>query len=215
MTRKAKTPKFKLFNSSLICFGELQEHDGRWQDLFDLTKPLTIEVGCARAELLLELAKTYPYQNFVGVDRKSDRMWRPSITANELKMNNIAFVQTDIRKLAEYFDADSVDVLWITFPDPYPRDRQEKHRLINTKFLDIYKSILKPDGVIRFKTDDNDLYDYLINEVIPERKDVLVVSQTRDLHSSDFNEEYKIKTTYEKKWLALGKNVSFCEFRFK
>jgi tRNA (guanine-N7-)-methyltransferase len=216
MARKAKTPKFDYFNNAANCFGERQVHDAKWQDyLGNHEQKLTIEVGCARAELLLELARQNPDQNFLGVDRKSDRMWRPSKTAFEEKLSNIAFIQTDTRKLQEYIEPQTVDVIWVTFPDPYPRDRQLKHRLINKKFVAIYRDLLKPGGVVRFKTDDNDLYNFFIEEVVPAKDcRIRLISTSTDLHGSDLSEEYKIKTTYEQKWLAMGKNVSFAEFAF-
>lgn len=215
MARKAKTPKFNLFNDSPNCFGSHQNHDGEFTDYF--TNPnakLSVEVGCGRAELIYDLAKNHPDQNFVGVDRKSDRMSATTKLVQAEKMTNLAFIQMDSQALAEYFDSGSLDVIWITFPDPYPRDRQEKHRLVNQNFINIYKTLLKPDGLVRFKTDDINLFNYFLEEVLPKLKDVKINCQTNDLHASKLDDEYKILTTYEKKWIKQGLKINFIELSF-
>ncbi len=215
MARKAKTPKHQSFNSSPNSFGERQAHDGKWNDYLPAyNKNLTLEVGCGRAELALELARLYPKQNFIGIDKKSDRMWRPAKTAIEEKLKNIAFIQTDFRKIEEFIPENSVDTIWITFPDPYPRGKHVKNRLINQRFMDTYKKLLKDDGVIRFKTDDNDLFEFFQDEVITKRKDIKIIAETRDLHESNLNEDYKILTTYETKWIEMGRKINFVELKF-
>jgi len=215
MARKAKTPKFDVFNKLPNCFGRMQVHDGKWQDYFvDPKSKLTIEVGCGRAELSLELARRYSNENFIGIDKKSDRMWRPALTSQEEKLANIAFIQTDSRQLDEFFDDTCVDVVWVTFPDPYPRVKHEKNRLMNPRFIGIYKKLLKPGGVIRFKTDDTALFDYFKDEVLAMRNDLKVIAETRDLHESDLAEEYKIITTYEERWIAISRKINFIELSF-
>jgi tRNA (guanine-N7-)-methyltransferase len=215
MARNPKTPKFDIFNNLPSCFGERQNHDGKWQTYFaNPDSKLTVEVGCGRAELSLELARRHRDENFIGVDKKSDRMWRPGLTASEEKLTNIAFIQTDSRELNEFFDDHCVDVVWVTFPDPYPRVKHEKNRLMNPRFLGVYKKLLKPGGVIRFKTDDNALFDYFKEEVLPKTKGLNVLMESRDLHESDLPEEYKIITTYEARWIEMGRKISFIELSF-
>jgi tRNA (guanine-N7-)-methyltransferase len=215
MARTPKTPKFDAFNSSAHCFGSRQEHDGTWQDHFAYSgQKLTVEVGCGHAELSLELARRYPDELFIGVDKKSDRMSRAAILASQEKLQNIGFIQTDSRQLQEFFDESQVDVVWVTFPDPYPRVKHEKNRLMNQRFIGIYKNLLKPGGLIRFKTDDETLFDYFMQEIFPKHKDLEILLESRDLHDSDLPEEYKIITTYEERWIAEGRKIFFVELRF-
>ena len=214
MARKAKAPKFEIFNTAPNCFGMRQMHDGSWPEYFNNDGKITVEVGCARAELSLELARRYPDENFIGTDKKSDRMWAPAKKALAEKLPNIAFIQSDSRQLNEYFEDQSVDVIWVTFPDPYPRKKHTKNRLMNPRFIGIYKKMLKPGGVIRFKTDDDDLFNYFLEEVLPEARGLVVHAQSNDLHNSDLSDEFKIKTVYEQKWIEMGRTINFIELSF-
>jgi tRNA (guanine-N7-)-methyltransferase len=140
-------------------------------------------------------------------------MSRAALTAEEEKLTNVGFIQTDSRQLEDFFDNAQVDVVWVTFPDPYPRVKHEKNRLMNQRFLGIYKRLLKPGGVIRFKTDDQALFDYFKDEIFPKHKDLKILQESRDLHESALPEEYKIITTYERRWMAEGRKVYFVELR--
>ena len=118
MARKAKKPKFSSANDIEIIFGRWQQHDKKIEDFLDGSKRVVVELGCARAQPLLQMAKDDKQSLFVGVDRKSERMLPPAKTAIADNLTNIAFVQADIRDLGEYFENDSIDELWLTFPDP-------------------------------------------------------------------------------------------------
>ncbi len=216
MSRTSKLPRYNEYNQFDFCFGGRQKHSKKLSEIIVSCKgELVAELGCGKAEVSNWLAEQYPENFYIGVDKKSDRMWRGAKNAIENKSNNIAFVQTDIRDLGDYLEGSILDSIWITFPDPYPRDRHEKHRMINSKFLDLYKKLLKPGGRIFFKTDDDKLYKYFLEEVLPKRKDITVVEKSTDLHNADLAENYKIKTSYENKWLAEGKKIKFVHLKYK
>ncbi len=97
-----------------------------------------------------------------------------------------------------------VATIWVTFPDPYPRDRQEKHRLAYSRMLDIYKDLLIADGKLLFKTDNDALFDYAL-ETITAHTDYTIDWQTSDLHASDCTDPIALtKTRYEARFTAVG-----------
>ena len=214
MARRPKTPRFNQFNSFENCFGARQKHEGNWRGYLSDSAPLVLEIGCGKAEFTMELARNNSEVNYIGLDRKADRLWRPAKDALEQKIQNIAFIQTDIKNILEYFSAHEVDEIWVTFPDPYPKDRQEKHRLTNNAFLDLYKKLLKPGGYWRFKTDDTKLYEYTA-DTLGSRKDVTQLVCIDDLHSAKDLDGAKILTTYEKRWLKEGKITKYIQCSFK
>lgn len=215
MARKAKKPKFNEANVTEIIFGGWQQHDAKIEDFLKKASKLVVELGCARADPLIHMARDDPKTHFVGVDRKSERMLPPAKAALAEGLVNVAFVQTDIRDIAEYFPVNSIDEIWITFPDPYPRDKQEKHRMINNQFLDIYKRLLKPDGTIHFKTDDRDLWSYTVDEVLPSRKDINVEQSAENMDRAETPQLASLQTIYEKRWREMGRTISYLRCRFK
>lgn len=213
MARTAKTPRYNAFNSYVNCFGEKTQNQDRWREYLDDAKPLFLELGCGRAEVTLANARWHPEANFIGVDLKADRLWRPAKTSLEEKLTNTAFIQDNILNIEQYFNEAEVDGIWITFPDPFPKDRQIKHRMFNRNFLDIYKKLLKKEGSIRFKTDNDALFEWVL-EYLGEQKDVVIDHIEKDLHASDLSEELKTETTYEKKFRAIGLQTKYLAAHF-
>lgn len=206
MARKPKTPKFEFFNKSTNCFGEHARPTSELWDFLDQSKPLVLEIGCGTAELSMSYARQNPDVNYIGLDRKSDRLFKPAGFAIEQHIDNIAFVQTDILLLQELFDPDSVSTIWVTFPDPRPRKGDEKHRLVNKHFMQIYLQLLQSGGSFHFKTDDETLFNYAL-EVIKDLN-LKTVDLCRDVHGGEDEYDFPL-TTYEKKWMAEGKKIMY------
>lgn len=214
IARTAKTPRFEEFNKSRNAFGHRAQDPQTWGSYLDDTKPLSVELGCGKAELSLFLAEKYPDHNYIGIDLKADRLWRASKTALSQNLNNIAFVQGNILQIDEYIKSESVSLIWITHPDPFPKDRQSKHRMLNRNFLDIYKSILQEDGIIRFKTDNKPLFEWAI-EFLDQQKDVIIDDTSNDLHAEYDDEDILEETTFSKKYIEKGTPINYMQFRFK
>lgn len=189
---------------------------GKWNELyFKNINPLTVELACGRGEYSVNLAGLFPDRNFIGVDVKGDRLWKGSTWAIERNLSNVAFLRADILGLATFFAPGEIDEIWITFPDPRPRKRDIKRRLTSSRYLDIYKALIKPDGLVRFKTDNTALFDFTL-EVLHERSDILNLELTKDLYNSPLREEcYDIKTRYEEMFTAQGETIKYLRFNFK
>jgi tRNA (guanine-N7-)-methyltransferase len=210
ITRKRKKWKFAHFDVWPNCF-ELNRQDPKnlknnlsnyfeEQKLGD--KPLVLELAAGSAEFSLELARRHPDKNFVAIDIKSDRLYTSAKKAQEGDIKNIVFVRMNLIELGEVFVDNSVDEIWITFPDPHPKKRSAKHRLTNKSFLRQYRNILKAKGEIKFKTDNTDLFNWSLEQFVADNWQIHELSF--DLHESDLPDDYKIKTAYERKFTAKG-----------
>ncbi len=188
---------------------------GKWkQEYFKNSNPLTIELACGRGEYTVGMARMFPERNYVGVDKKGDRLWKGSTWAVEDNLNNAAFLRTDILFIESFFELSEVDEVWLTFPDPRPRKRDSKRRLSSTRYLDMYKKLLKPDGYFRFKTDNTDLFNFTLEE-LAYRNDIVDYKYTHDLYQSDLRDEcHDIKTKYEEMFAAQGEKIKYLRLRF-
>jgi len=211
ITRKRKKWKFAHFESWPNCFAMPEVSPALWRDYFVRDQPLTVEVGAGTADLSVGLAQRYDTRNFVALDVKSDRLYRGAKDALEHKLQHIAFVRAHANGLPGLFTPQSVQELWITFPDPFPRDRQAKHRLTHPHFLDIYRQLLAPEGVIRFKTDNRPLFLWSLEQIVQAGWQLQELSF--DLHQSELPDDYKITTFYERRFMEADIPINYCSFR--
>src|SRR5690606_29644366 len=147
-------------------------------------QPIVVELACGRGEFTVGLARQFPDRNFIGVDIKGSRIWKGSVTALAEGLANVAFLRSRIEELDLFFDPGEISELWITFPDPRPRDGDEKKRLTSPRFLDMYKPLIDSQGVVHLKTDNTGLFDYT-SDLLEEREDVEVLVRTDDFYASD------------------------------
>ena len=187
---------------------------GKWaSDFFKNDKPVVLELACGKGEYTVNLGRLFPQKNFIGIDYKGNRIWRGAKTALEDGVNNVAFLRIQIETLIEYFDKGEVDEIWITFPDPQPQLSREKKRLTSSRFLNMYKVILKPGGFVNLKTDNDGLHAYTVEKIA--ETDLNLYIRTEDLYNSEHaNEVLNIKTYYEKKYLKVNKNINYLKFSF-
>jgi tRNA (guanine-N7-)-methyltransferase len=185
---------------------------GEWaRKHFGNAYPIIVELGCGRGDYTIELAKRYPEINFIGIDIKGARLWRGSKNAVENNLANVAFLRTTIRKLEQYFVTDEISEIWITFPDPYPKRRHASQRLTSPGFLNLYRNILKSNGVIHLKTDDPDLFEYSFETAKSDGWQIEI--RIDDLYGQPVeNDLLYIQTKYEKQHLADGRKIRYLKF---
>ena len=186
---------------------------GRCREYFGNDNSITLELACGKGEYTLGLARRFPDRNFIGVDRKGERIWKGARIALEQNLKNVIFLRTDIERIADLFGEKEISEIWITFPDPFPGQGKASKRLTSPAFLNIYRDILKMNGAIHLKTDDDDLFDYTLR--ILKAEDCTVHNITRDLYKQPIsNELLTLKTTYEKKHIEAGKTIKYLCFGF-
>jgi len=204
-------------NPNVVQAGKpiFEQIKGQWNTLqFANDQPLVVELACGRGEFTLGLGRQYPNQNFIGVDIKGSRIWKGSSSATAEGIHTVAFLRTQIQQLQDFFAPGEISELWITFPDPFPRDGDEKRRLTSTKFLEMYKQLVKSGGLIHFKTDNTGLYEYT-DLVLKDRPDSQIHFNTADFYESELRDAHHgIKTRYEKIFSDKGEKIKYIQFSF-
>lgn len=192
-----------------------KEYKGQWASkFFGNDKPVILELACGKGEYTVNLAKMFPEKNFIGVDYKGNRIWRGAKTALEEGINNVGFLRIQIETILEHFAENEIAEIWITFPDPQPQESREKKRLTNPKFLERYKFILSADGIMHLKTDNDGFYAYTLEQI--ESMNLTKFKETTDLYKSNLVDEVlAIKTYYERKYLAVDKNINYVQWTFQ
>jgi tRNA (guanine-N7-)-methyltransferase len=192
-------------------FGHLS---GKWgKEQFGNDHPIVLEIGCGRGEYTVGLAARSPEQNFIGIDIKGGRLWKGSQVAIEQGLSNVAFLRTYVQQIREHFGEGEISEIWITFPDPRPKNRDIKRRLTSTVFLELYRQLLKPGGVVHLKTDDAGLYGF--SKWLLGKLGIPLLADTSDLyHSGHYPLAAGIQTTFEAKYLTLGQPIHYLSFSF-
>ncbi len=193
------------------------EIKGKWHlKVFTDQQPIVLELGCGKGEYTLGLAQAFPNRNHIGVDIKGDRLWVGSRIALREGIQNAAFLRTQIQFLEHFFKKGEIEEIWVTFPDPRPKEKDDKRRLTAPRFLAIYQNLLKPDGWLKFKTDNTELFNYTLELINKNRISVKNLAFTHDLYDSEYVfEHYEIKTKYERKFAALGETIKYLKFQFQ
>lgn len=192
---------------------------GKWRsEVFKNNNPIVLELGCGKGEYSVGLAEAFPEKNFIGVDIKGARFWFGAKEAIEKNLKNAAFLRTQIELIDYFFDQNEVDEIWITFPDPQIKYKRTKHRLTHPDFLQRYKNILKPDGIIHLKTDSEFLHGYTLgflqgagHEIITAHHDIYGAPE----YDPGTELLREIKTYYEELFSAKGKTITYIKFRLK
>ena len=177
---------------------------GAWNQVFGNSHPIEIEVGMGKGRFLMELALSHPDVNYIGIERYSSVLLKGLQKRARLELANIFFLCIDARDMADIFAPGEVSRIYLNFSDPWPKDRHAKRRLTSDRFLAVYDQILDREGVIEFKTDNQELFRFSL-ESIPQAG-WKVLEKTFDLHHSDMAQG-NVMTEYEEKFSAEGKPI--------
>src|SRR6185437_2537835 len=185
---------------------------GTWHTrYFKNNNPVILEVGCGRGEYTVTLGREYPDQNFIGIDAKGPRLWRGAKTYMDEGMQNGAFIRGLAETLTDYFAPGEVAGIWVTFPDPQPKPSREQQRLVSSRFLNIYRQILKPGGFIHFKTDNDELYAWAVKS-FKQNPGVQLLINCEDVDkAAELTEIMSIRTKYEMLFRAKGQKIKYAK----
>lgn len=198
------------------------ELKGHWAEKhFKNDRPIVLELACGKGEYTVGQAQLHPDRNFIGIDIKGNRIWKGAKRALGLELPNAAFLRTRIDHLTNLFSPGEVEQIWILFPDPQPQKNRRRKRLTSPIFLDRYRQLLGPEGIVHLKTDSTFFYEFT-HEVIAEQG-LSIISQTDDLYAdldsgnapwlNEHGQELRIRTFYESMWLEEGKKIKYVAFR--
>lgn len=204
IVRKRKKYKFAKFHNAENCF-EFDE----WRDFYQQRQPSVsrLEIGAGTGLFSVELAARYPDKLFAAIDVKADRLQKGAYIALERGLKNIYFIRARADQIGDLFALSTLVNIWVTFPDPFPKKRAAGRRLTHPYFLRRYAQLLQPGGELLFKHDDRDFFCWSLEQLVAEKWQITELSF--DLHESSLDDEYKIMTTYEQRWLNEGKAINF------
>jgi len=184
---------------------------GRWNaEHFKNSNLIVLELGCGRGEYTVEMARSFPEKNFIGIDIKGARMWRGAKSATEEQLQNAAFMRCRIEFAESVFGAEEISEIWITFPDPQPK--KSNKRLLSSFYLNRYRNFLKKGGVIHLKTDSLFLHEYTL-ELVKYNKLELIEACSDIYGSGRADSTLSIKTHYEKQFLSQGIPITYLAFK--
>jgi len=183
------------------------------KNYFQSENNFTLEIGCGHGDYSVELAQKFPERNFIGIDVKGARIFNGAIKALELKLKNVAFVLTKAERLNEFLTPKSIEEIYIAFPEPHQKRSNQNRRLISPSFLKLYKELLIDSGVLHFKTDNSELFEYAFKNILESNGKILY--STEDLHNDD-NLRFSsgIMTIFEKHYINEGKKIKYICFKF-
>ncbi len=183
-----------------------EQHKGKWNSLFENPEaPLYVEFGAGKGGFIIGLSEKNPDANFLAFERNSKVVHKSIEKLKTVDNKNFYIVCADITELEEIFEDNSVDRIYLNFSDPWPKDRHARRRLTHEGFINRYEKVLKDAGEIHFKTDNDDLFDFSVEEFKRLGWDLIVC--TTDLHNSEFNDG-NVMTEYEAKFSSQGKNIN-------
>lgn len=195
----------EVIGDSRFVVQEPKKARGKWREIFGNDHPLRIEIGMGKGKFLHTLAKENPDVNYVGIEKYSSVLLRAIQKMEEDELPNLLFIRMDAEEICEVFGEGEVDRIYLNFSDPWPKDRHAKRRLPSRQFLERYDRILKPDGVLEFKTDNEPLFQFAVEEVPGAGWKVKAL--TYDLHADPELMKGNIMTEYEEKFSSNGNAI--------
>ncbi|MBP6385991.1 MAG: tRNA (guanosine(46)-N7)-methyltransferase TrmB [Pseudarcicella sp.] len=190
------------------------EIKGKWlEKVFKNDHPIVLELGCGKGEYTVGLAKIFPNKNFIGIDIKGDRIAVGGQYAQTNNIKNVCFLRAKVHDLLNFFQENEVEEIWITFPDPHVLQSGIRRRMTNERFLEIYKYILKNNGILHLKTDAKPFFEYSLKTL--NDFGVKSIAHTDDLYQSEMNEKhYGIKTRFEQIFTDKGFKINYLHCSF-
>lgn len=184
-----------------------KEQKGKWAEVFGNDHPVHIEVGMGKGQFITEMARRNPEINYIGIERYTSVLYRAlqKREALEEEIPNLLYLCEDAKDLPEIFAEGEVGKIYLNFSDPWPKERHARRRLTSKEFLARYDQILVPEGVVEFKTDNRDLFDFSLLE--REEAGWEMLACTFNLHRDEKMMEGNIMTEYERKFSKLNKPI--------
>ena len=227
--RKIKDIEKKIEDYLDLIAEEPVRHRGAWREVFDCeergnietsrdltSKNLYVEIGCGKGRFIAESAEKDPEGLYIAIEGFSSVIYRALQKVRKADIKNVRFIMDFVSVFGTWFAEEEVDGIFLNFSDPWPKKRNAKRRLTYRDRLEEYAKALKPGGFLRFKTDNDGLFDFTLEELdmVIERCGFEVEYMTRDLHKSEWAEASPM-TEYEAKFSDTGKNINFLALKKK
>ena len=210
--RNVKNLQERIDANSSHLVREPKSMKGRWHELFGNNEPIFLEVGSGKGQFILKRAETFPEANYIACEGQENICLRVLEKAEEAGLPNLKVFMEYIHDIHDYFEDGELEGIYLNFSDPWPKDRHAKRRLTHRRNLEGFLEVMKPGGIIEFKTDNDSLFEFSMDEINDLGYEILEV--TRDLHNDPADYRSKeFPTEYEERFSAAGKNINYVKFR--
>ena len=208
--RNIKNLDQKIRRNSTFLVTDPESCRGRWQEVFGNNAPIYLEIGCGKGRFIALRAAAFPEKNFIAVEGQSNVALRALQKAEICHFDNLRIFIDYVDDLGRYFEPGELAGIYLNFSDPWPKARHAKRRLTYREKLKNYRSVMSPEGTIEFKTDNDGLFAFTIDEI--RNAGLSIWEMTTDLAASTF--ESKLFTTeYEERFGSAGKNINYVKFK--
>lgn len=187
-----------------------EDYQGKWSELFGNSNPIHLEIGTGKGRFITEMAKRHPEINYIGIEQVESVIVSALDKLIEAELPNVKLIQVNAQFIPTFFAKGEIERIYLNFSDPWPKNRHEKRRLTNHRFLQLYEEIIKDGGEIHFKTDNRKFFEYSL--VSFSHYGLRLNGVWLDLHNSDF--EGNVMTEYEEKFSQKGHPIYRCEVQF-
>jgi tRNA (guanine-N7-)-methyltransferase len=205
--RLRRNPKaIELLTTHSLSVTDYENQKGNWKKIFDNPNSIYVELGTGKGQFLAKASAIYPDINWIGVEKIQEPLLLAARKGEETRNTNIRYLWLDIVKLQEAFAPGEVDRFYLHFSDPWPKTRHYKRRLTYRDFLEVYQTLLSPNGDLILKTDSESLYRFSVDEL--QETNWTIIEQSDDLHHSKWDET-NITTEYEEKFAGLGMPIYY------
>ncbi len=179
-----------------------------WDQIFSTNYPMKLEIGFGNGSFIIEMAMREPRTNFIGLDMYHKGIRKTITRAEKRLIENIHIVYGDARlRTQSVFKNETLEAIYINFPDPWPKKRHIKRRLITPNFIEILSSKLIPSGELRIATDcetySRDMLTYLENSSLENKAGSFKFAESR---------ENIPQSKYEKNYLEQGKKIYYLDY---
>lgn len=208
--RNIKNLDQKIRRNSTFLVTDPESCRGRWREVFGNNAPVYLEIGCGKGRFIALRAAAFPEKNFIAVEGQSNVALRALQKAEICHFDNLRIFIDYVDDLGRYFEPGELAGIYLNFSDPWPKARHAKRRLTYREKLKNYRSVMSPKGTIEFKTDNDGLFAFTIDEI--RNAGFSIWEMTTDLAASTF--ESKLFTTeYEERFGSAGKNINYVKFK--
>lgn len=206
--RKKKGSDTKLLSyTNYVIKDDVESFKGKWSNKFNNNNPIYVEFGTGRGKFITTLAKQNPNINYIAMEIKEEVLLKAVEKANEANLENILFVWGNVNSILDYFEESEISRVYVNFCDPWPKKRWSKRRLTHSNFLSKYDYILNDNGELHFKTDNQNLFEFSLNEISDNNWKLKNISLNL-VKDEDFE---NVTTEYEDKFMAQGMQIFRCE----
>ncbi len=196
--------KEEIISNSIYTIENPTNYKGCWQKVFNNGNPIYLEIGMGKGKFILENAKNNPNINYIGIEKNGSVLSYAIRKIEEYKLNNLKLICFDANKIDELFDKD-IDLLYLNFSDPWPKNRHEKRRLTSNSFLEKYDKIFKKDRIIEMKTDNQGLFEYSVISFVDNGYKIEDIS----LDLTNKEDFINVRTEYEEKYILKNNRIYY------